>query len=372
MFQTIIVYILIYSCTIFCANHAKLLSIKKNAALDSSSIFYVGIILYAFIIGLRWNVGYDYPAYYDLIMGYNKEDILFEQLEFFNRISISFIRDINLPFYSWFILMAGIQMYFIQKTFNSSLKIFVAWGVFFYLASQLALSMNIVRQASAVAIILYAYTFLVNKKYKLYFIWVAIASLFHTSAIIGIPIFLLSYLKISINRIIQIVILVFFFIYGESGFNHLVDVLMEYSSSFAYLMKLENIYSGNLDIQKGLGLGIIFYYIRYLVLIIYSKQLSKEYGHLGFDIFYVISFIGMCTYSATMYNMVLSRIMMYFTICTTVCLAMLMVHLYKKSQNQINLLLLIGLTITEVLLTSYTILNGKPWEFVWEAQTIRF
>ena len=372
MLKTLIVYIMIYSCTIYCAYRAKLISQKKDATIDSTSIFYVGIVLYSLIVGLRWNVGIDYPSYYNLLMGYNKEDILLDRLEFFNRISISFIKDNYLPFYTWFILMAGIQMYFVQKTFNKNLKIFVAWGVFFYLASQLALSMNIIRQASAVAIILYAYTFLVNKEYKYYFIWVAIASLFHTSALVGIPIYLLSKLKVSINRLLQIVILIAFFVFGESLFNYIIDLLMGYSSSFVYLMKLEDIYSSDLSIQKGLGLGILFYYIRYFVLIIYSKQLSKEYSHLGFDVFYTISFIGMCTYSTTMNNMVLSRIMMYFTICTIVCLSMLMVYLYKKSQNQVNFLLLVGLTVLEVILTSYAVLSGKPWAFVWDAPKINF
>ena len=192
MFQTIIVYILIYGNSLLCANRAKIISLYRNTSLDSTNIFYVGLVIFATIVGLRWNVGIDYPAYYDLLTGNNLEDIQLGRLELIPRLSIEYIKEHGIPFYVWFIIMAFLQMFFLLKTFGKDLKVFVVWGVFFYLTGQLALAMNIIRQATAVTIVLYAYSFLYQNKYIKYLIWIVIASLFHTSALIGIPVMLVS------------------------------------------------------------------------------------------------------------------------------------------------------------------------------------
>lgn len=369
MFQTIIVYILIYGNSLLCANRAKIISLYRNTSLDSTNIFYVGLVIFATIVGLRWNVGIDYPAYYDLLTGNNLEDIQLGRLELIPRLSIEYIKEHGIPFYVWFIIMAFLQMFFLLKTFGKDLKVFVVWGVFFYLTGQLALAMNIIRQATAVTIVLYAYSFLYQNKYIKYLIWIVIASLFHTSALIGIPVMLVSKIKISFNKVLQIFIITSFFILGEKILNYVIDMLANYSGGFTYLLKVQTINNDDFAIEKGSGLGVIFYYARYLVLILYSKKMSTVFGRYGFDLFYTLSFIGMCFYKATMYNMILSRVMMYFTISSIVCLSMLMFYLYKNSKRQINLLLLIGLTFSEIFITIYTIVKGEPWMFIWDSVT---
>lgn len=47
-----------------------------------------------------------------------------------------------------------------------------------------------------------------------------------------------------------------------------------------------------------------------------------------------------------------------------------MVYLYKKSGNPINMILLVGLTLLQVFLTVYSVLNSGNWEFVWDAHNI--
>lgn len=356
-----------YTCTLVCARQAQIATTGSNKSLSSTPIFYIGIIIFALIVGLRWDVGIDYLAYYDLIMGYNAYDSSFERLEFIPRWLIIIIQRYNLPFYIWFILMAGVQMFFLQKTFSKDLKSFIVWGIFFYLAGQLTLSMNVIRQVAAVTIVLYSYTFIPQKDYLRYSIWIIIATLFHTSALIGFPIIILSKVKIPFNRIVQIGIVVFFFIFGEYFVDFIVNRLGRYANSFEYLLKIENIQDETLTIELGSGLGMIFYYLRYIILIWYSKQLSYKYNKYGFDFFYTICFIGICLYNATMSDMYLSRINMYFSIASIVCLSMLMIHLWEQKHNVIYQLIMIALTLAQIVLTLFTLINGDPWSFVWNS-----
>ena len=367
MFETLIIYLLIYTSSLICARQAQVATMSCNKPLYSSPFFYIGIVIFSLVVGLRWNVGTDYPAYYDLIMGFNTYDTSFDRLEFIPRCTINIIQKYNLPFYTWFILMAAIQMFFLQKTFSKELKIFVVWGMFFYLAGQLSLSMNIIRQATALTIVLYAYTHIAQKDYRKYTIWIIIASLFHTTALLGIPILFLKKVKFTISPLIQIGIVVFFYVFGEYLINYIVNSLSAYSNSIAYLSKTQSIEDNALIIKQGSGLGVIFNYTRYFILILYSKQLSQEYKKYGFDIFYTISFIGICLYKSTMYDMYLSRINMYFSIASIVCLSMLMVHLWEQKHNVIHQLIMIGLTLAQVGLLLYTIINGNSWSFVWDS-----
>lgn len=367
MFQTLIVYLLIYACSLVCAKQAQIATIGNSRSLSSTPIFYIGIIIFSLIVGLRWNVGIDFPVYYDLLMGYYSDEAQLTRLELIPYITILGIQKYDIPFYYWFVVMAFIQMFFLQKTFDKNLKIFLVWGIFFYLTSQLAYAMNIIRQAAAVSVVLYAYTFINSREYRKYLFWVFIASLFHLSALIGIPIMFLSRLKVSFSQIIQIVIVGLFFLFGDDIIDYVSKYIYRFSGTFEYLVRIENIYDEARQIKASTGLGVIFYYLRYIVLILYSKKLSKEYGKYGFDIFYTLSFVGICLYNATMYSMYLSRISMYFSICSVICLAMLMVYLWRQKHNTIHQLIVIGLTLVQSVLTLNAIINGYSWNFVWDS-----
>lgn len=369
MFETIIVYIMIYSFPLLFLGKAKSLNIRSTASLNTNLFFYLGIIFFSLFVGLRWNVGIDYPAYYDLLRGYNLYATELGRLEFIPRITIDFIRDTKIPFYWWFIAMAFIQLYFFCMTFNSRLKSFVVWGVFFYLTSQLGFLMNVVRQACALSIVLYSYTFLINKNIKTYVIWILVASLFHTSALICLPLIFLYRFNINrLGRVSQIVILLSLYVFGDSIVHTILDMASRFLSGFTYLAKIQKLSDSSLVIAQGTSLGVLYYYLRYIVLIVYSKKLSTEYNIYGFGFFYMLSFIGMAFYNATMYNMLLSRMMMYFSVCSIVCLAMLMVYLSSKPKNSIDYAIFIILAILECMITLYSIISGEPWSFVWDAK----
>lgn len=86
---------------------------RRFDTLDSNINFYVSILFFAIIVGLRWDVGIDYMAYYDLVVGNNQFETELTRLELIPRGMIIFFRNFNIPFYFWFILMAYIQLFFI-------------------------------------------------------------------------------------------------------------------------------------------------------------------------------------------------------------------------------------------------------------------
>lgn len=370
MLQTFAPYILIYLLTIFFAYRAQAVTTKKNKPLDSSLHFYIAAISFALIVGLRWNVGIDYPAYYDLIMGNHTYDSELGRLELIPRLSIAIISENGYQFYLWFIFMAFIQIFFLLKAFKGDLKVFVIWGVFFYLTNHLEHSMNIIRQEAAMSIILYAYTLLTNGKVKQYVGWILFASLFHFSSIICLPFVFLRKVQLKLPVYAQLMIYALIFIYGNDIISFILDTLLGGFGNFSYISKLEAIENDEFDIQSGSGLGVLFINFKYILLILFSRTLSKEYRQQGFDIIYTITFIGMCFYRVSMNNQILSRIMMFFTIGFIICYAMMLMYIATKTNKAIGIPFAIGLVMAEIIIVLFKIYTGEPYQFIWDVPNL--
>lgn len=82
-------------------------------------------------------------------------------------------------------------------------------GLMFYLLSGLYyFSLTAARQMAAVSIVLFAYTFLLEKDKKryLFFLYILIAAGFHASSIINVLVFFLHYLKINRNVLLALMV----------------------------------------------------------------------------------------------------------------------------------------------------------------------
>lgn len=73
------VYFILFFFPIYFSNRARL---TNN--IWSSYRIYIAILVYGLVLGLRWNVGKDFLAYYDLITG-QLSDVVFSRIEFLPR-----------------------------------------------------------------------------------------------------------------------------------------------------------------------------------------------------------------------------------------------------------------------------------------------
>lgn len=337
-------------------------------ASNQARIFgFLAVCFFALIVGLRWDVGIDYMSYYAFSSGDFGADYEIERLEFFPRTLAYLTNRTWLPFYVWFVVMAFLQFYFIHKTLKSIYPPLIGWGVFFFIAIFFQEQMNIVRQGVAVCIIMYAYTFLINKKLLPYLLFVIIASLFHKSAIVCLPLFLLSNVKIVLNRFWQYVVVAVLSLLSWRILSSVMQNVEGLFISMGYEGALEVAQAGDLVVERGSGLGILFNYCRFAVLVYYSPMLSKKYSCFGFDFFYLLVFVAMCLYPALFEAMYLQRIFTYITYANVVVLAFLMHYLLQKGRVSLSAILAYIIVFGQLIIYLH---QGQNWQFVWEYSQI--
>lgn len=153
-----------------------------------------------FVAGLRYDVGTDY-------MGYLEKYIPHVMYGQYSYITLEPLFEILIKFsnllgsYQWlFVFTHFLILYFVYKHIKKvspnvvlSVSLIVLTGFF-------NTSLNIMRQSIAIAIFLYAITFIHERKLLKYAIAITIASLFHTSALIFFILYFLGVEKFSIKR----------------------------------------------------------------------------------------------------------------------------------------------------------------------------
>lgn len=150
------------------------------------------------VSALRYEVGTDWLIYQDYFReiadGTDKfNEPLFNLL---NRVIAVFTQD------SWwlFAICACIILFFTFRAFMEqsinpafSILIFVVSGDFFN-------SQNQLRQAIAMSIFLFAMKYIKRRDWKKYFLWIIVATLIHTSALVYIPVYFIYRMKVDITK----------------------------------------------------------------------------------------------------------------------------------------------------------------------------
>lgn len=151
------------------------------------------ILLPSFFAGIRENIGTDFTQYSKIFTSIlNNTSVLEFRLNeiepgymLLNKICILFNGNYHWVLFFSQLITIGFVIAFLWREKE---YIHPAWGVFLYMTNYYQRSLNIVRQSIAIAICLYAFTFLCDgKKNKfIYIALVLLAASFHTSALLCI------------------------------------------------------------------------------------------------------------------------------------------------------------------------------------------
>lgn len=354
-----IVYAIVYTLLLVGAISAKKYSIYYNKPSYSNNTIWICIGLVSVFVGLRWMVGGDYPNYLEVIKsGQNSYEL--DRFELIPRYIVIFINNFGWHFSLWFIMMELFQYVGILLITRRKFSFLLPWIMLLFLTSFFWQSLNIIRQVTAAIYVVVAYTYISEKNLKKFLLYVAIAVLFHTSAIIAIPLFWITDKSWINSRWIQYLVIFISATVGAELVEMLSSILLDSYSELMYISYLER----DLEIEKGTGLGILLTYVRYSVLVYYSNILKKKYESYGFNVFYNLTFIDMCLYSSIATNQMISRIAMYFSVADIMASAFLLHYLTSKDKHpfkQISLVCVLGILIA---ISVYSAVNGKPWKFV--------
>ncbi len=277
------------------------------------------LLIFTAVIGLRYNVGVDWANYqylYDekfyLLTFSEMMDLRFETgftlLVFFCKI-------FDAPVYVFFTVIAAIQILLIYRVYKED-KGVLPYIYLAFIISGVAVQgfCNLLRQDLAFCVFLIALKYASQRKTLWYILICILATCFHNSAFILLPLFLL-WIKDSeffSNTIIQLGIL---FICILFSFLDPIKYLLSYATNLVtmlgYMDYIEVVYE--LETNSVWGITRYLILIGNLVIILNSKRIKDYFNSELLNKSYDLYFIGICCYFLFLGNMMFGRITLYFT-----------------------------------------------------------
>lgn len=329
---------------------------KKYERMKPVSIFLeiFSITLLSFLAAIRdVSIGTDVNTYvkpiFDLFTKYG--NATFEVLSYYNIYNVEFGYKVFNYIISIFtnnfcVLQFFIQFFILMFSFLGIKKMYpknyvLAYIIFILIAYNR--SLNIVRQLMAIALCIYALSYLFKEKYMKFFFIVIIASFFHSSALIFLAVYIIYQLLLKKNMnqwFLTIGIFSFgviLFIFFEPLINIFINLHL-LSSKYTYY--LTNYVSNSLDfslMEIAIDVFLIFLYL------IFSKvYISKDKKSKLYFVLLVIDLV--CLIISSRYNSAY-RIAMYFNIPTLVYFLSNFKLILKEKNNKNFIANLVGVVI---------------------------
>ncbi len=220
---------------------------KKDDTSDFSKKMYVFLALAVLVLvsGLRYRVGTDYGGY---MSGYQTDlSEVWEKIITFREPGIKIVTLLSTLIYddyvSMFLGMALITVSLNVITISKhSESIMLGLMLYIFIGAWHG-SFNGVRQYAAAAIIFAGHRFILQKKFWKYAAVVLLASLFHITALIMLPIYFLANQKLSIKNLIIFVIIAVVMRYSYDFFFEIMSVIKEKDQSqYAYMQESVTIF----------------------------------------------------------------------------------------------------------------------------------
>jgi len=293
-----------------------------NSKRQKPFMFFSFVVLFV-LSGFRdSSVGTDTAAYEELFLHLSKGGTIIQEVgwRFLNKVVIYFDGEFQhvLMLSS---LLTLIPIFYISKKYslNPMLSIFLYFAFYIYLQS-----FNITRQTLAVSVIFMAYPFLLNRKPLFFILLVCLASAFHLTALICLPLIFVD--KIPDKKLIYLALMAFSMIISVFlsdliirylsriiGYEHYLDIfgieelavgyyLVVLNAFFLFvlftarnrglLFKLFFIYVvlANLMVKVPFGYRLIYYFtviqVLYLPYFVYNNKLKPRDVAFGIVVFY--------------------------------------------------------------------------------------
>ncbi len=229
-----------------------------------------------YFMALRYNFGNDYSAYMNgfYIINSNPNisywggDIHFEA-------GWIFLCRLFKPF-GFFALIAFISL-FNCIVYYRFLKKYVLpnyywFAVFFYTfnSSIMLVNLSAIRQSIAIAFFLISLEYVYKKNAIKFLLCIACASLFHSTALVLLPVYLIGLFNYRINKLAAFFVFVAYLILFR-----LTEVIMPLISIFL-LLNIKNYALYMEQSESSAGLGVLLYSILLLLILSYAKKLNNE------------------------------------------------------------------------------------------------
>ena len=284
-------------------------------------IFLVWIFIWL-VTAFRYKVGTDYMGYVDLFKSFNAGSM---NAHYVTDVGLNFIlnfmHSIGAGEQMLFFIYGTLTIIFYYKAFRFYAKGNTTLNILFvvlYMGLLFFQTLSIIRFMLAGAILLYGTKFIVFGSFIRYFITIGFAMMFHLTAIIFLPLYLVRYIKIN-NYLLPFFLIISFLIIYFHPLTKIISILLGENSPYMYYLTSEK-YA---NIHASLfGIVNTFIYIGFAFVTIKYFKKAKE---LQIVFLFFLVFIFFRVLSIDMF--IFQRISQYFKPFLIVYLGYLVVYL---------------------------------------------
>jgi len=270
-------YILALALSMLFASAAQKLKGKTDLEVDGG-IFYFRSSYYCMMVlsflplfivaAIRYEVGTDWPIYFDY---YNWINIRYKDFseKLFNLMN-EFVYWLVNDFQGVIVLVAFLSYFFLFKAIYEQSVSFPLSVLVFFVSTMYFASMNQLRQAIAMPIMLYAYKYIRDKKPLSYLFWCVIASFIHASSLVYAPLYLIVRWKPSIRQYVTVFVLC---VVSLPVLHLLMEVIIGVSQ---YAWYSTSVYNTGSEANNFYLLGFLFQLVLFVIMAYYRFASEKE------------------------------------------------------------------------------------------------
>jgi len=249
-----------------------------------------------------------------------------------------------------FAVIGGFYSYSISRFIYKYSKNLMVSFIILIPMSYFAFSLTGLRQTIAIAIILFSYDYIIQKKLFKFIIIVSIASLFHQSALLSLPAYLLSNKPLNNKKVLVGIFAV-----------PIVFVLRPLLVSIVQILFYET-YSIDLDQGSGGWTTLLVYFLIIAVATIFSKQIKNEY----YSFFLKMMYVGALIQMFVPLQPNIFRVSMYYNIASLVLIPDILKTQKDKSSKFIAYSLFFVLMGIMYYVFTYYAAGVQPYKFFWQ------
>jgi transmembrane protein EpsG len=297
----------------------------------NKSIYYFATLIMCLFAGLRYGVGTDYWTYKKMLSAAKMTQLAEYEGDIgfliISKIISHFTDNTRVHFFvisSFIVILFMLYIYKYSKVKWLSVLIYLGLGSYF-------VAFNIMRQFIAVAICIYAYKYIINDSKK-YYIFIVLASTFHMTALVMIPVKILVTFKWS--KITYMIL---------SGIGIFIYLNMNYVLSF---FEESNRISGYTDSYYTNQGSNPMTFIIILLIFIFCAFFKNNYEDKNErEKFIKILFLGVIFAFCGMRGLIFNRIAEYFMASAIILIPNIIINFKSKERRMLMYLVSICLMI---------------------------
>jgi hypothetical protein len=298
----------------------------------------ISFTLIFLFLALRYNLGPDYETYLNAFIEIKQDEInefsmllqfelgwvflnwLFRPLGFFAMIAV-------LAFFNCIVYYRFIKKYLPVRYYWLAVFIYIFYPDF------MLINASIMRQSIAIMLFIFSLDYLYKKDTVRYFLCIGLASLFHFSAVILLPVYLLCLFN---RRMYTVIGVIFVSIYGFLIF--FAQSLSVYVNLF--ISNYFNRYGGFQDAGVvDTGLGFLYFAVMNILTLYFVRLQNKETA-----LVFMISIISSMLIPLNAIIGLIGRVGMYFAPATIIAYSIILMNLKKPVSKIIYLTILFTAT----------------------------